>query len=206
METQRKNSLTSLSWYPLISSQCFHWLSLIGSQSITLATELDRGREKWNYESVHRAGNGEECKWRTTRKGNYFTCYHSLSFYYLCFPHFIKRKSEGQHDKVNHLISLAKVKPRMNPSLSNSYLYSFLFYIVSWQTFRYEQYEHGNESPSWITALSWWCSLHTSMKLWSMPCRATQDGWVIVDSDKTWSIGGGNGKPFQYFLPWEPHE
>jgi len=32
-----------------------------------------------------------------------------------------------------------------------------------------------------------------------MPCRATQDEWVMVDSsDKTWSTGEGNGKPLQY--------
>ena len=32
-----------------------------------------------------------------------------------------------------------------------------------------------------------------------MPCRGTQDGWVIVkSSDKTWSTGGRNSKPLQY--------
>ena len=32
-----------------------------------------------------------------------------------------------------------------------------------------------------------------------MPCRATQDGWVIVErSVKTWSTGEGNGEPRQY--------
>ena len=32
-----------------------------------------------------------------------------------------------------------------------------------------------------------------------MLCRATQDGWVMVEnSDKTWSTGEGNGKPLQY--------
>ena len=32
-----------------------------------------------------------------------------------------------------------------------------------------------------------------------MPCRAAQDGWVMVESsDKTWSTGEGNGKPLQY--------
>ena len=37
------------------------------------------------------------------------------------------------------------------------------------------------------------------MKLSAMPCRATQDGWVMVESsDKTWSTGEGNGKPLQY--------
>ena len=37
------------------------------------------------------------------------------------------------------------------------------------------------------------------MKLWAVPCRVTQDEWVMVDSsDKTWSTGEGNGKPLQY--------
>ena len=32
-----------------------------------------------------------------------------------------------------------------------------------------------------------------------MPCKATHDTWVTVkSSDKTWSTGGENGKPFQY--------
>ena len=32
-----------------------------------------------------------------------------------------------------------------------------------------------------------------------MPCRATQDEWIMVESsDKMWSTGEGNGKPFQY--------
>ena len=32
-----------------------------------------------------------------------------------------------------------------------------------------------------------------------MPCRATQDGRVMVESsDKTWSTREGNGKPLQY--------
>ena len=37
------------------------------------------------------------------------------------------------------------------------------------------------------------------MKLRAMPCRATQDGRVMVESsDKMWSTGEGNGKPLQY--------
>ena len=37
------------------------------------------------------------------------------------------------------------------------------------------------------------------MKLWTMACRVTWDGWVMVkSSDKTWSTGKGNGKPLQY--------
>ena len=37
------------------------------------------------------------------------------------------------------------------------------------------------------------------MKLRAMPCRATQDGQVMVESsDKTWSSGEENGKPLHY--------
>ena len=37
------------------------------------------------------------------------------------------------------------------------------------------------------------------MKLKAMPCRATQDRRVMVESsDKMWSTGEGNGKPLQY--------
>ena len=38
-----------------------------------------------------------------------------------------------------------------------------------------------------------------------MPCRATQDGQGRAESsDKTWSIGEGNGKPLQYSCPENP--
>ena len=41
--------------------------------------------------------------------------------------------------------------------------------------------------------------LSNSKKLWAMSCRATQDGQVMVESsDKTWSMGEGNGEPLQY--------
>ena len=42
-------------------------------------------------------------------------------------------------------------------------------------------------------------SLANSMKLWAMPCRATQDRRVMVESSgKMWSTGEGNGKLLQY--------
>ena len=32
-----------------------------------------------------------------------------------------------------------------------------------------------------------------------MPCRTTQDGWILVESSyKTWSTGKENGKPLKY--------
>ena len=54
-------------------------------------------------------------------------------------------------------------------------------------------------TPSEITTLLLWKWLYNSRKLWAMPCRATQDRWVIVkSSDKAWSTGGKNGKLLQY--------
>ena len=54
----------------------------------------------------------------------------------------------------------------------------------------------SSERPLWVTALFWWKGLWNSMKLWATPCRATQDGRLIMErSDKTWSIGGGNSNP-----------
>lgn len=42
-------------------------------------------------------------------------------------------------------------------------------------------------APSWITVLSWRRGLCSSVKLWRMPCRATQNGQVIgKSSDKMW--------------------
>ena len=41
--------------------------------------------------------------------------------------------------------------------------------------------------------------MSNSVNLWAMPCRATQDGQVMVESsNKMWSTGEGNGKPLQY--------
>ena len=53
--------------------------------------------------------------------------------------------------------------------------------------------------PSWITVLSWWRSLYNSVKLWAMPCRATQDGQIIMNSfDKICFRVEWNGNPLQY--------
>ena len=47
----------------------------------------------------------------------------------------------------------------------------------------------GNHNHKKLTNLiTWTTALSNSMKLWAMLCRATQDGWVIVESsDKMWS-------------------
>ena len=54
---------------------------------------------------------------------------------------------------------------------------------------------HILPASSLMTALSWWRGLQNSMKLWAMPCRATQDGWIRAESsNNTWSTGEENGK------------
>ena len=50
-----------------------------------------------------------------------------------------------------------------------------------------------------IKLITWTTALSNSIKPRAMPCRATQDGWVMVKiSDKMWSTEEGNGTPLQY--------
>ena len=45
----------------------------------------------------------------------------------------------------------------------------------------------------------WVIALSNSLKLWALPCRATQDGPVMLEnSDKTWLTGEQNGKFIQF--------
>ena len=47
--------------------------------------------------------------------------------------------------------------------------------------------------------ITWITILCKAVKLWDMPCRATQDRWVMVESsDKMWSSRGGNVKSLRY--------
>ena len=63
-----------------------------------------------------------------------------------------------------------------------------------------EDRQNENHNHSKLTKLNrWTTALSSSMKLWVMLCRATQDSHVMVESsDKMWSTGEGNGKPLQY--------
>ena len=61
------------------------------------------------------------------------------------------------------------------------------------------QTEWKPQSQKTKQLITWTTALSNSMKLWAMPCRPTQDRWVMVESsDKTWSTGKGNGEPLQY--------
>ena len=64
----------------------------------------------------------------------------------------------------------------------------------------FPQFVVKNHSHRKLTKpITWTTAFSNSMKLWAMPCRATQDRWVTVErSDKMWSTGERNGKPLQY--------
>ena len=59
---------------------------------------------------------------------------------------------------------------------------------------------------SWITSLLWQKSLCNSMKLWAMPCRATQNGHVIEEtSDKISALEEGMANHSNFLVvrtPW----
>ena len=57
--------------------------------------------------------------------------------------------------------------------------------------------------PSIFPSIRVFSNESNSMKLWAMPPRATQNGWVMLEgADEMWSTG--KGKPLQY--SWESHE
>ena len=72
--------------------------------------------------------------------------------------------------------------------------------IASYETAPSESRQTENHNHRTLTNLiTWTTAFSNSMKLWAMPCRATQDRRVIVESsDKTWLTGEGNGNPLQY--------
>ena len=82
----------------------------------------------------------------------------------------------------------------LSQSLPSGSFHSFLSFSIR------ERRQTENHSHRKLTNLvTWTTALSDSAKLWAMPCRATQDGQVMVESsDKIWSTGEGNGKPRQY--------
>ena len=66
--------------------------------------------------------------------------------------------------------------------------------------------QNGNRNYRKLTKLiTWITALSNSMKLWAMLCRATQDGWVMVESsDKAWSAekGMANFSILALRTPW----
>ena len=70
--------------------------------------------------------------------------------------------------------------------------------ILQRSAFFIVQLSHAYMITGKTIALTRWTFVgKVSVKLRAMPCRATQDRWVMVDSsDKTWSTGEGNANHF----------
>ena len=89
----------------------------------------------------------------------------------------------SEQDPVSPSVSLSHQKASIN----------LLSFSIRGQTVWKPQSQKTNNLIRWTTLLS------NSMKLWAMPCSATQDRQVTVESsDRMWSSGEGNGKPLQY--------
>ena len=85
----------------------------------------------------------------------------------------------------------------VSPSVSLSHQEAFISFL-SFSIREGRQTENHNHRKL-TNLVTWTTALSNSVKLWAMPCRATQGGQVMVESsDKMWSTGEGNGKPFQY--------
>ena len=99
---------------------------------------------------------------------------------------------------IKDLLSMAlPIRTRPSFPLSQS-LSSRRFhkpFIILQQSAQIENHNH-RKLTNLITRTT---ALSSSMKLWTMLCRATQDRWVMVESsEKMWPTGEGDGKPLQY--------
>ena len=96
---------------------------------------------------------------------------------------------------IKDLLSMApsiRTRPRftLSQSLPSRSFISLLSFSIRGQTDWNHNHRKLTNLITWTTALS------NSMKLWAMPCRATKNGRVMVESsDKTWSTGEENGRP-----------
>ena len=80
------------------------------------------------------------------------------------------------------------------PSLAAKNKISLILVLTIW----WWQTENHNHRKL-TNLITWTTAVSNSVKQWALPCRATGDGWVMVEiSEKIWSTGQGNGKPLQY--------
>ena len=61
-------------------------------------------------------------------------------------------------------------------------------------------------TPSWLIALSWRRGLRNSIKLWPVPCRATQDRWVTAEFWRNVIHWRRDWQATPVCLLWKPHE
>ena len=111
-----------------------------------------------------------------------------------------REHSLTQQHKIGLKIYWTWPHPSEQDPVSASDLLSYQEASISLLSSPSEGRQNENQNHSQLTKLiTWTTALSNSMKLWAMLCRATQDGWVVVESShKMWSTGEGNGKPLQY--------
>ena len=68
---------------------------------------------------------------------------------------------------------------------------------LNWTECKWQNENHNHRKLTKV--IIWVIALCSSLKLWALPCRATQDGPVMLESsDKTWPTGERNGKFIQF--------
>ena len=88
-----------------------------------------------------------------------------------------------------------KVSPTVSLSLQEASIASY----------PYPSEGRQNENHNHRKLITWTTALSNSMKLWAMPCRATQDGQVMVESsDKNVVHWRKEWQTTSVFLPWDP--
>ena len=112
--------------------------------------------------------------------------------------HFTSLQIKSTENWIKLLLSMAP-PTRTRPSFPLSQSFPSGSFLMT-HVYQFEGRQNENHSHRKLTKLiTWITALCNSTKLWAMQCRATQDGWVMVESfDKTWSTGEGNGKPLRY--------
>ena len=137
--------------------------------------------------------------------GNKFI--HNISHYCLHYLHhsLVSGQTTGREHRPTHQQKIGlkiywacpcpSEQDPVSPSFSLSHQEAITLLSLSSEGRQNENHNHRKQ----IKLIIWTTALSNSMKVGAMPCRATQERWVMVEiSDKTWSTGEENGKPLQY--------
>ena len=94
---------------------------------------------------------------------------------------------------------LDPISPSVNLSHQEASISLLSFSIRGWQN-------ESHKNRKLTKLITWTTALSSSMKLWAMMCRATQDGWVMSEFWLNAVYWKQKWQTTAVFLPWEPHE
>ena len=119
--------------------------------------------------------------------------FRSLIYFEFIFVYGVRKEKIGL--KIYWAWPCPSEQDPVSPSISPSRKLPYASYSSPSEGRKNENHNHRKLT----NLITWTAALSNSMKWWAMPCRATQDGQVVLESsDKMWSTGEGNGKPLQY--------